>query len=80
MPISYSPTSKNSKPMHGKKLCQYWRNVGNGQGGKEVLNELSGTPFEHLTEEQEEGMSVDTKLDKQIIVLNESFINFFKGT
>ncbi len=44
------------------------------------MNELSGTPFERLTEEQEEGMSVDTKLDKQIIVLNESFINFFKGT
>jgi hypothetical protein len=45
-----------------------------------VLGELGETPFEPLKEEQEEGMNTQTNLEKQIIVLNESFINFFKGT
>jgi hypothetical protein len=45
-----------------------------------VLNELGDIPFAPFKEEQEEGMHNDTLLEKQMSTLNESFINFFKGT
>jgi hypothetical protein len=45
-----------------------------------VLGDLGETPFELFKEEQEEGMHDDTLLEKQVFTLNESFINFFKGT
>ncbi len=45
-----------------------------------VFGELGETSFEPLKEEQEEGMHNDTLLEKQVSTLNESFINFLKGT
>ncbi len=45
-----------------------------------VLGELGETSFEPFKEEQEEGMHNDTLLEKQVSALNESFINFLKGT
>jgi hypothetical protein len=47
---------------------------------EKVLGELGETPFELFKEEQKEGMHDDTLLEKQVFALNESFINFFKGT
>lgn len=44
-----------------------------------LLGELGETPFEPFKEEHEKGMHSDSALDKHVIVLNESFINFFKG-
>jgi predicted component of viral defense system (DUF524 family) len=43
-----------------------------------VLGELGETPYELLKEEQEEGVS-ETMMEKQVIVLNNTLINFFKG-
>jgi hypothetical protein len=43
-----------------------------------VLDELGGTPFEPRKEEQEEGVS-ETMMEKQVIALNNTLINFFKG-
>jgi len=45
-----------------------------------VLRELGETPFEPLKEEHEKNMHNDTMLEKQVIVLNGSFINFIKGS
>jgi hypothetical protein len=47
---------------------------------EQVLSELGERPFEPLKEEQVEGMHNDTLLEKQVFVLNESFIKFFKRT
>jgi len=44
-----------------------------------VLGELGETPYEPLREEQEEETS-DTMMEKQVTVLNNTLINFFKGT
>jgi hypothetical protein len=44
-----------------------------------LLGELGETPFEPFKKEHEKGMHSDSALDKHVIVLNESFINFFKG-
>jgi predicted component of viral defense system (DUF524 family) len=44
-----------------------------------VLGKLGETPYEPLKEEQEEGAS-ETMMEEQVIVLNNTFINFFKGT
>jgi hypothetical protein len=44
-----------------------------------VLGELGETPYEPLKEEQEEGTS-ETIMEKQVTALNNTFINFFKGT
>lgn len=38
-----------------------------------------GTAFEPFKEEHEEGMHIDTALDKHVTILNESFMKFFKG-
>lgn len=46
---------------------------------KRVFDEVGETPFEPFKEEQEEGMSINTVLEKQVTTINESFINFFKG-
>jgi hypothetical protein len=46
---------------------------------KRLLGELREMPFEPLREEHEEGTKNDIALENQIITLNESFINFFKG-
>jgi hypothetical protein len=43
-----------------------------------VLGELGKTPFEPLKEEQEEGV-LETMMEKQVIALNNTLINFFKG-
>jgi hypothetical protein len=43
-----------------------------------VLGELEETPYEPLREEQEEDTSEST-VEKQVIALNNTFINFFKG-
>jgi hypothetical protein len=42
-----------------------------------VLGEVGQTPFEPFKEEQEEGMNINTALEKQVTTLNESFIKFF---
>jgi len=47
---------------------------------KRVLGELRKMPIEPLKEEHEEGMNNDTALENQVTTLNESFINFFKGS
>jgi len=44
-----------------------------------VLGELGETPYEPLREEQEEETS-ETMMEKQVTVLNNTLINFFKGT
>jgi hypothetical protein len=43
---------------------------------KQVLIELGETPFEK--EKQEDGMMNEMVVEKQVNVLNESLINFFK--
>ncbi len=43
-----------------------------------MLGELGETPFEPLKEEQEEGV-LETMMEKQVIALNNTLINFFKG-
>jgi hypothetical protein len=43
-----------------------------------VLGELGGTPYELLKEEREEGNEEDTT-GKQVVALNNTLINFFKG-
>jgi hypothetical protein len=44
-----------------------------------VLGELGEIPYEPLKEEQEEETS-ETMMEKQVIALNNTLINFFKGT
>jgi hypothetical protein len=44
-----------------------------------VLGELGEMPFEPLKEEQEEGIE-ETIMEKQVTALNETLVNFFKGT
>jgi hypothetical protein len=46
---------------------------------EKVLGELKETPFELLKEEQEEGVS-ETMMEKQVTTLNNTLINFFKGS
>jgi len=43
-----------------------------------VLGELGETPFEPLKEEREEGTE-DNTVEKQVVALNSTLINFFKG-
>ncbi len=45
---------------------------------EKVLGELGETPYEPLKEEQKEESS-HTIMEKQVITLNDTFINFFKG-
>ncbi len=44
-----------------------------------VLGELGEMPFEPLKEEQEEGTE-EIVMEKQVTALNETLVNFFKGT
>jgi predicted component of viral defense system (DUF524 family) len=44
---------------------------------EKVLGELGETPFESLREEQEEETS-ESNMEKQVAVLNDTLINFFK--
>jgi hypothetical protein len=44
-----------------------------------VLGELGETPYEPLREEQEEE-TLETMMEKQVTALNNTLINFFKGT
>ncbi len=44
-----------------------------------VLGELGETPFEPLKEEQEEGIA-KTSMEHQVVALNNTLINFFKGS
>jgi hypothetical protein len=46
---------------------------------KIILGELGEIPYEPLKEEQEEGAS-ETIMEKQVTTLNNTLINFFKGT
>jgi len=43
-----------------------------------VLGELGETPFEPLKEEQEEG-ATEASMEHQVVALNNTLINFFKG-
>jgi len=43
-----------------------------------VLGELGETPFEPLREEQEEG-TAEASMEHQVVALNNTLINFFKG-
>ncbi len=46
-----------------------------------VFGELGETPYEPMEEEQNETMSGESTIDRQLNFLNETFINFFgKGT
>ncbi len=44
-----------------------------------LLEKLGKTPYEPLKEEQEEGVS-ETMMEKRITALNNTLINFFKGS
>jgi len=44
-----------------------------------ILGELGETPYEPLREEQEEE-TLEIMMEKQITALNNTLINFFKGT
>ncbi len=46
---------------------------------EQVLGELGETPFEPLKEEQEEGVA-ETSMEHQVAALNNTLINFFKGS
>jgi hypothetical protein len=46
---------------------------------KRVLGELGKTPYEYLKEKQKDG-ALKTIMQKQVTNLNNTFINFFKGT
>jgi hypothetical protein len=46
---------------------------------KKVLGELQETLYEPLKEEQEEGTE-ETIMEKQVTALNNTLVNFFKGT
>lgn len=69
-----------------KKLCMvrsYYMNIEKmfaiAKEVERLLGKLGEMPFEPLKEEHEEGTKNDIALDNQIITLNESFINFFRG-
>jgi hypothetical protein len=48
---------------------------------EQVLGKLGETPYEPMKEEQDETMSGESTTDRQLNVLNETFINLFgKGT
>ncbi len=53
--------------------------VGAAMKIERVLGELGETPYEPLREEQEEESS-ETMMEKQVTALNNTLINFFKGT
>jgi hypothetical protein len=44
-----------------------------------MLGELGETPFEPLKEEQDEGLA-ETSMESQVVALNSTLINFFKGS
>jgi hypothetical protein len=46
---------------------------------EKMLGELGKIPYEPLKEEQKEGAS-KTMMEKQVAALNNTLINFFKGT
>jgi predicted component of viral defense system (DUF524 family) len=52
--------------------------VGAATEVERVLGELRETPYESLREEQEEETS-ESNVEKQVAVLNNTLINFFKG-
>jgi hypothetical protein len=53
--------------------------VGAANEVERMLGELGETPFEPLKEEQEEGIE-ETIMEKQVTTLNETLVNFFRGT
>ncbi len=53
--------------------------VGAATEVERVLGELGETPYEPLREEQKEE-SLETMMEKQVTALNNTLINFFKGT
>ncbi len=53
--------------------------VGAATGLERVLGELGETPFEPLKEEQEEGVA-ETSMEHQVATLNNTLINFLKGS
>jgi hypothetical protein len=52
--------------------------VGAAMEVERVLGELGETPYESLREEQEEETS-ESNVEKQVVALNDTLINFFKG-
>jgi hypothetical protein len=44
-----------------------------------VLGELGETPYESLREEQEK-KALESNVEKQVAALNDTLINFFKGS
>jgi len=52
--------------------------VGAATEVERVLGELGETPYEYLLEEQEEETS-ESNVKKQVVALNNTFINLFKG-
>jgi len=65
--------------MCGEDVCRLEELVGVAIELENILGEFSETPFEPLKEEQEEGIE-GTIMEKQVIALNDTLINFFKGT
>ncbi len=53
--------------------------MGAGTKLERVLSELGKTPYEPFKKEQEDGV-LETMMEKQVTTLNNTFINFFKGT
>jgi hypothetical protein len=53
--------------------------VGGATELERVLGELGETPFEPLKEEQEEGVA-KTLMEHQVAALNNTLINFFRGS
>ncbi len=53
--------------------------VGTAVEVERILGELGETPFEPLKEEQEEGVT-EASMENQVVALNSTLINFFKGS
>jgi hypothetical protein len=63
--------------MRGKDFMDIEELMGDATELERVLEELGKTPYEPLKEEeQEEGIS-KTMMEKHVITLNNTFINFF---
>ncbi len=60
-----------------RKFCVVQDNVATLEV-EQVLTKLGKIPFEPLKEEHKEGMMIDTMTEKQLNVLNESYIYIFK--
>jgi hypothetical protein len=62
----------------GEAFTNIEKIVGAATKVEKVLGKLGETPYEPLKEEQKDGAS-KTIMEKQVAVLNNTLINFFKG-